>query len=658
MYARQVAAGFLMLSAFALGWPTPGRVQAPPAEKEPSKVKAKAAPPKAVGKTPSTKSAVKPRPIPPPKLAVTALTSARQLEAAAKRCDTAPEAVRLYQLFVADTRVPAAERESAKAGLEPWQQRVEQKLVRLGPKWVSIDERKELREEADTLIREAFVLLGRVTFEDVAGGAGKTKASVDAAVAKIEQAKKTFPDGIYEDFLLGFTSAAYAHDAAKAQKQFAECVKQDPEHVSALNNLAVAYVRLKKYSDAYKLWKLALQTSPGSPEIAQNIGRLIRQYELSRAKINKTAASQLEQLQADIATFGAANFDPKAGWIYMSFYESPLKVGAAVVAHDTVAPGAWKKAALEKSEKSDGATTSSAETTKPRMIVGTGAGLVVHPKYVVTNRHLVLTADGASIATADATRRLPAEIVAVSDAHDLALLKCDALAAPAVPLAKEFPKIGGQITLFGFPLIERIGAAPQATKGQVVTLPDAATAQTSILSADLHPSSTGGPVIDAAGAVVAILSAPEHGELSSYACGVPAALVREFVASHIKDFKEPAPVNNPEAVAKSTVLVFVEKEAVRPPTATAAASGGPLAGVLFHDPWCVACDGGPSPKCTAPKCNKGRVIRIDEKLVSDGFKSKTIKVKTEVPCPVCTGLGVQRCVRCLGKGIDPDITGY
>jgi len=656
MNARYIAVSSLILAVAVCG-PIAAHLQNIP-ENSADKTKAKAAAPK-TGATKSAKPAPKTHPIPPPKPAGATLNTARETEAAARRCDTALEALRLYQLFIADARIPALERESARAGMEPWQKRVENKLVRVGPKWMPLEDRNQLQDDADALVKEAFDLISRITYADVAGGAAKVMQNIEAAVAKIDAAKKKFPDGIYHDFLLGFMSAAYAHDAPKAQKQFAECVKQDPDHVSALNNLAVTHVRLKKYPEALRLWKLALETAPGSPEIAQNIGRLLRQFELNRVKLNKSAVAQLEQLQADIATFGETHFDPKAGWIYMSYYESPLKVGAAMVSADAVPPGAWKQAAIEKAEGSTSTTTSS-KTAKPRMMVGTGAGFVIFPNYVVTNRHLLLTADGASIVAAGATKRLPAEIVAVSETHDLALLKCEGLTAPAASLAKEFPKIGAAITMLGFPSIERLEAATQTTQGQILTLPDAATAQMALLNADVHRASTGGPVINPSGAVVALLSAPQHGELSHFTCGVPAAAVREFARGHIKDFSEPSSAEKPatDLVQKATVLVFVEKDARRPPIAGAAASGGALAGMLFNDPWCTDCDGRPSPKCTAPKCRNGRVTVVHEKLVSDGFRSKTVKVKSERPCPVCTGLGVRRCVRCLGKGLDPDVIGY
>jgi S1-C subfamily serine protease len=299
------------------------------------------------------------------------------------------------------------------------------------------------------------------------------------------------------------------------------------------------------------------------------------------------------------------------------------------------------------------------------MMVGAGAAVVIHPKYVVTNRHLVENADGVSIAATGGTSRLQAEIVAVSETHDLALLKCDALTAPPARLAAEFPTAGASVSLAGFPNTERLGASPQTTKGTILTLPSADTAGMSILNAELYPHSTGGPVMDASGAVVAVLSAPAYGELSNYACAVPIAHVREFVRGKLKDFVQTSQTDKPASSTQaadngqpSTVLVFVEKYPKPAPVAGAQAGGGSTGGVLFVDPWCTACDGRPSPKCTNRKCKAGKVIVIEEKLQSDSFKAKKIKVRYEKPCDVCTGYGVLRCVRCLGRGLDPDVIGH
>jgi S1-C subfamily serine protease len=627
----------VVLAVLAVACPTAGGVQTP------SPDDAKAAPRKPATK-PAPKPAGKGAAAIVPKLAGPTLVAAAQLEAAAKRCETAEQALLLYQLFIADTRVAAPEREKARLALDVWKQRADAKLVRVGTKWLPLDERRRLREELDAAIVAAFDLISRVTYQDVVGGAPKVKQDLAAAEKKIEETKEKATDGIYEEFLLGFLSSAYAHDALAAQKRFSECLKTDPENVAVLNNLALANVRLKRYPEALKLWKAALAIAPGSPEIGQNIARLFRYHELTRVKLTKIVATQLEQLLANLETYGASKYDPKSGWLYMAYYESPLKS----------APGV----AAPKPQKTT-VQNALAPTAKPRMIVGSGAGVVIHPKYIVTNRHLVQNADGVSISAPGATSRLAAEIVAISDTLDLALLKCDALTAPPAPLAADLPKPGANITLAGFPNTDRLGAEPQTSKGTVLAPPTAETARMALLNAELHPNSTGGPILDSAGAVVGVLSSPAYGDLGNYACAVGAADISAFVRGKIKDFAPtPSPASAADAVQKSTVLLFVEKYPKPAPVAGAQAGGGSTGGVLFVDPWCTACDGRPSPKCTNRKCKGGKVIVIEEKLQSDSFKAKKIKVRYERPCDVCQGYGVLRCVRCLGKGLDPDVVGH
>jgi S1-C subfamily serine protease len=655
MRIHTLAIGAVIIAALAINPYSAARQQKQPATKppvsKPPVTKAPVAKPpvsKVTPKAPAAKAAAV-----VPKLAGPTLVAAAQLEAAARRCDTAEQALLLYQLFLADTRVAAAERDKARPNLDAWKQRAEPKLVRVGAKWVPLEERNRLRDEIDAAVQAAFDLISRVTFQDVVGGSPKVKENLIAAEKKIEEAKQKAPDGFYEEFLLGFLSAAYAHDATMAQKRFAECLKHDPDHVSVLNNLALSNVRLKRYPEAVRLWKAALAIAPGSPEIGQNVARLFRHFEAGRVKLTKIVATQLEQLSANLETFGAAKYDPKSGWLYMAYYESPLKTAAQI--------------ATPKPEKPADPTASAiaAATARPRMMVGAGAGVVIHPKYIVTNRHLVQNADGVSIATAGGTSRLPAEIVAVSDTLDLALLKCDGLTAPAARLAAEFPKDGANITLAGFPNTDRLGAAPQATKGTILTAPSADTAQLSILNAELFPNTTGGPVLDSSGALVGVLSSPAYGELSNYSCAVPIAPVREFVRGKLKDFVQasqavPAASGSDasDSLQHSTVLVFVEKYPKPAPLAGAQAGGGSTGGVLFIDPWCTACDGRPSPKCTNRKCKAGKVVVVEEKLQSDSFKAKKIKVRYEKPCDVCSGYGVLRCVRCLGRGLDPDVIGH
>ena len=81
---------------------------------------------------------------------------------------------------------------------------------------------------------------------------------------------------------------------------------------------------------------------------------------------------------------------------------------------------------------------------------GGGSGFVVHPGYILTNRHMVYhhiygLADAVTVIDPDDPKHDPpidAKIVAVGDNIDLALLKCEALKAPHVSIrTPSYPRV-------------------------------------------------------------------------------------------------------------------------------------------------------------------------------------------------------------------------
>src|SRR5205814_8939834 len=69
------------------------------------------------------------------------------------------------------------------------------------------------------------------------------------------------------------------------------------------------------------------------------------------------------------------------------------------------------------------------------VVVSSGSGFVVSPHVILTNRHVVEHASGLLVLNPKnpGGEPLTAELIAISDKVDLALIRCDSLDAPAVP---------------------------------------------------------------------------------------------------------------------------------------------------------------------------------------------------------------------------------
>jgi serine protease Do len=134
---------------------------------------------------------------------------------------------------------------------------------------------------------------------------------------------------------------------------------------------------------------------------------------------------------------------------------------------------------------------------------GLGSGFVVRSDgRIVTNLHVVNGAREATVVLSDGRRLGGVEILAVSDAFDLALLKVPADRLPALSLGDSSRvQVGQRVVAIGNPL----GLSNTVSDGLVSALRQI-DAQVSLLqlSAPISPGSSGGPIIDERGLVVGV----------------------------------------------------------------------------------------------------------------------------------------------------------
>jgi hypothetical protein len=116
--------------------------------------------------------------------------------------------------------------------------------------------------------------------------------------------------------MMGIVYAIVARNATQARQHFAACVRCDKDHYAALNNLAVAEVRLGMHADAAKHLIDALTLNP-SAEVMQNSRRLIELPMRFPAAKNPA----LDELNATFVKIeGAGTRRPSfsgSKWVYM-----------------------------------------------------------------------------------------------------------------------------------------------------------------------------------------------------------------------------------------------------------------------------------------------------------------------------------------------------
>jgi S1-C subfamily serine protease len=151
-----------------------------------------------------------------------------------------------------------------------------------------------------------------------------------------------------------------------------------------------------------------------------------------------------------------------------------------------------------------------------------GSGFLVRPTgVIVTNFHVMAGAFRAAVFLASGERYDRVEAVEQDEAGDLAVLKIPGYGLPVLPTAAALPPVGAKLVAVGNPL----GLSRTVTEGIVSALRIVDGRQILQMSTAISPGSSGGPVLNARGEVVAVATSYlERGQNLNFAVPVRYAM--------------------------------------------------------------------------------------------------------------------------------------
>jgi len=137
----------------------------------------------------------------------------------------------------------------------------------------------------------------------------------------------------------------------------------------------------------------------------------------------------------------------------------------------------------------------------------TGTGFfITDDGYLISNYHVVKDAAQVRLLTRAGT--IPAKVVQVDEANDIALLKADGRFAPLPIASSRTSQLGSTVATVGFPDIGLQGFAPKLAKGEIASLSGAGDNPRYFqISVPVQPGNSGGALVDERCNVVGIVSA-------------------------------------------------------------------------------------------------------------------------------------------------------
>lgn len=542
------------------------------------------------------------------------------LEAAANRCQSVDEAVRLYGEFRINRYFTRATREIYERKLAVWTQRADQRLVRMGQRWVTRDEAKRIAAVADTHLTRAL--------DDIRSG-----HDAEARRSLIEASKKD-PSGIRADFIHGLLNTPLGANHAKSALQFfQEALRRSPRNLPTINNLALVEVRLGQYDAALSHWERCLNLAPKCQEAVSNLNRFVSEARARKITPGPVLVNRSMRLMETAVKEGKGKKnDQESGWLYMGLVMSRDEADRSEVKLQTGS----------------------------RILIDAGSAFAIAPDLLLTNHRVIDDADliEAEVPGNNGQQTQPVEVVAIDPYLDLAVLRLTRGGMRPLALDPAVPAKNAEILASGFPETEELGMSLKALPGTVSAISD--DRRTLLMGHAAFPATSGGAIVDLRGNVIALTQLSGGSESSRMYAGILTEPVLKFLekskvpVSAVRSTSQRSAKELEGRLAESSALLRCYKTSYQQNFANS--SSQREARQQLIDTSCSACAGTGKVTCPARGCNEGKsTVRIPYQEVHGigGGQHLVNRIRIEkVACKGCSGTGLVPCEFCRGYGND------
>jgi S1-C subfamily serine protease len=180
---------------------------------------------------------------------------------------------------------------------------------------------------------------------------------------------------------------------------------------------------------------------------------------------------------------------------------------------------------------------SAASKTAPR---ATGTGVLVTAQgHVLTAAHVVADATNLSVVTGQGT--LPATVLRVDKANNVAVLKIDGGAGVPLPIAQSRQvRLGQTVATIGFPNVDIQGYSPKVNRGEISSLNGYADdPHTWQISVPVQLGNSGGPLVDENGNVIGVVISKLKLKAARAIGGLPQSVNYAVKSAYVLPLLEP-----------------------------------------------------------------------------------------------------------------------
>ena len=415
--------------------------------------------------------------------------------------DQPVKAVTLWEQHLLRKDISAGERSTAEAELLKWKKLYSDGAEKIKNKWMSGEELKKIKDEANSLVDKAM--------EQERSG------QVLDAIKNYKQAIIIYPNSFRAHYRLGYIKFAEGAgqmggntSLRESERHLRAALRLEPELPAVLSSMGAGLFALGKYEEGVEyMWKAVKKAE--TPLVVGNLlGAL-------NAVPDRWLANNRKLREINL----------QANYLRQNYKASGLTF---IVNH---LHGVDTPNEEDKTDKG------------PPGLVGNGSGFFISPDgYVLTNRHVAET-DNAMYYRV----RLPekdkdglyveylARFIAAGAKSDVALLKVDLPEGVAVPyldlISGDYPAVAAQIMTLGYPVTGLDTYVMQVATGSVKSIVEGEQDGREVWM-DLSTTfgNSGGPIVDRNGDVIAILTGARQVANVLYVQGVSVKCIRSFFA--------------------------------------------------------------------------------------------------------------------------------